>query len=255
MRYSFAVGSIRGIEVRFHVLFVAIVVLLVTQTAWSEGTPAAIFVGSRFLLVFGFVLLHELGHSVAAQRAGMRVHDIVLWPLGGLARLEGLPATASGELRIAVAGPLVNFALAALLAPVVHFTGDLATLASREWIEWSLLEWALVVNLGMGTFNLVPAFPLDGGRVLRALLAIRLGGVVATRIAVGVGRGIALIGAGYGMLAADRFGFVLLAVFVWILGTQELSQNERRARRAALAPPDLATPPGSPAGGRGEPLR
>jgi len=194
---SFPIGTLKGVRVQIHRLFVPFLVLLVAPSALSGGLPGAIEAAGLVLATYLFILLHELGHCVAARRAGVPVLDVTLWPLGGMARMAGLPADPRAELVIAAAGPLVNLGLALVLAIL-----GLDRLAS--------------LNLALGLFNLVPCFPLDGGRVLRAALALRLGPRLSTRLTSGTGRalvaGLAVAGSLQGHLGMALFGVFLLLV-------------------------------------------
>lgn len=179
MLSSKRVGQIFGIDIKIHPLFwVMIIYFLVT------ARPENRLVTLLFLFIlFGCVLLHELGHSLVAQRMGIRVHDITFWPLGGMARLSHMPRDPKSEIWIAVAGPAVNFALVGMTM--------LATHGVRAGLDVDLAAAArpfLLINLMLGGFNLLPAFPMDGGRVLRALLAMKRPYVEATARAVAVGR-------------------------------------------------------------------
>ena len=211
MRWSWKLGRFAGVDTYVHASFL----LLVGWAAWAAwtgaGTGLAVVLGLLFLVgVFGSVLLHELGHALAAQRSGIRTRGITLLPIGGLAQLEGEPRTPKQELVIALAGPAVNFVLAAALFVVISIAG---------LPSWGLLSSLLVANLSLGLFNLIPAFPMDGGRALRALVATRVGGPRATEIAVQIGK-----------VAAIAFGIVglftnlmltLVAVFVWFAASAE----------------------------------
>lgn len=200
---SFPVGRLFGITVRIHALFVAM--LVVVMMVWPQLALA-------LPILFGCVLLHELGHSLVAQRFGIRVLDITLWPLGGMARMSTIPEEPRIEALIAISGPAVNFALAALALPLLLVTGPMI----------GLVHFFVAVNLLMGVFNLLPAFPMDGGRLLRAYLGRRRDWVSATERAVRVGRIFALVM----LLSWPFFGYnpvlPLIALFVWFTGSQEL---------------------------------
>lgn len=229
MNYAFRIGSLLGVTIRVHVVFVLLVTAIVVQTAVAMNTAFALAVAARLLLLFMFVALHELGHSLAAQAHGIRVHDIVLWPLGGMARLERLPENPAIEFKIAIAGPAVNFFLVLLFLPLHLAVGGSLSLDSVELLAGSLLGYAVMVNLTMGTFNLVPAFPLDGGRVLRAALARRVTYLRATRVAVWIGRALALGLAAFAFVDSESASVLFIAAFVWWIGGQELRTAELRA--------------------------
>ena len=170
------------------------------------------------LVLFACVFLHELGHSMMAKHYGIRVLDITFWPLGGMARMSELPEDPKIEGVIAIAGPLVNFALIAIAAPVYIGLGVLGF----EGFASFVIQF-MVLNLVMGVFNLIPAFPMDGGRVLRAFLARKRDWVTATEIAVKTGR-IAIF---VMLILALRFSSSMcvmpfIAAFIWFAGTREL---------------------------------
>lgn len=215
MKWSWKLGRFAGIDTYVHASFL----LLVGWAAWAAyqgaGSGFAAVLGVLFLIgVFGSVLLHEFGHALTARRYGIQTRRIVLWPIGGVAQLEGSPKTPRQELLIALAGPAVNFVLAAGLFVVTRVFGFPAG---------GILGGLLAANLMLGLFNLVPAFPMDGGRVLRALLAQRLGATKATRMAVTIGKVAAV-----GFVIAGLFGnsmLILLGAFVWFAATAEGRQR------------------------------
>lgn len=216
---AFKVGSILGITIRVHVLLVLLIVLVAFQGA--TGTAELL----SLVLLFPILLLHELGHSLVARRFGIGVVDITLWPLGGMARMTHIPEVGRIEGLIAIAGPAVNFVLAALILPVflLFFAGEPRTDAAA--VTWSLL----VMNLALGLFNLIPAFPTDGGRLLRALLSSSADWVTATRRAVIVGRVFAVL-IGVGGFALGNWVAPVLAAWLWWMGSIELEQVVARHR-------------------------
>ncbi|MBI1849189.1 MAG: site-2 protease family protein [Planctomycetes bacterium] len=220
MRFSIKIARLFGIDIRVHALFLLPLALVVLDGA-QDGLASLIEILILFGGLFLFVLLHELGHSLVAIRKGVRVLDITLWPLGGLARLAGMPTNPSTELAITIAGPAVNFVLAAALLPVLFAFRTLPRLLDVHLVGGGILETFFLMNLWMGLFNLIPAFPLDGGRVLRALLARRSGYLRATELAVRAGRLIALCGFVWGLWTGQLWT-VFIAVFVWVSGMQEL---------------------------------
>lgn len=218
MDFAIPVGRLFGIPIRLHVVFVLLFAVLVVQTYATAGGELATQFAMQFSLVFLFVLLHELGHSVVAQSFGIHVLDITLWPLGGLARLSTTPQSSRVEFAVAIAGPAVNFALAAACLPLARALPPLA--------DW--LDFAFWTNCVMGGFNLIPAFPLDGGRVFRAAIARELSWLAATRVAVRVARGLAIVLFLAGIAAPEAFGLVLIAVFVFVSAGSELRVAEAR---------------------------
>ncbi len=229
MKWSFQLGTVAGTEVRIHLTFFILLAFVALQ-GMSEGRGAAgaldalLFVSAAFVCV----LLHEFGHVTAARGYGIRTPDITLLPIGGVARLERMPEKPSQELVVAICGPLVNVAIAVaistflglgmVLNPDFHFEQS-----GRFW------EKLMVWNLMMVAFNLIPAFPMDGGRVLRALLGFVVDYEKATRWAAGLGQGIAIV-AGLWMLLTGSFSPVLLliAFFVFMAAGQEAAAVSQR---------------------------
>jgi stage IV sporulation protein FB len=224
---SLRIGSVFGITIRVHVLLLVLIALLLIQA--QDAAIAAAHVG----VLFAIVLLHELGHSVVAQSFGIRVVDITLWPLGGMARMSEIPESPKIEGLIAAAGPIVNFILAALAAIV--FGAQAWTASSASFVS-EIAFSLLVINLLMGAFNLMPAFPMDGGRILRAILGRSGDWVSATATAVRVGRMFAGLIALLGLFAlffvpgmsGEGLVFLLIAAFVWFTGLQELMAVKAR---------------------------
>ncbi len=179
MQWAWRIGRVRGIDIKVHVTFVLALAWGAFVLGWS-GPAGRLYGAFLTLVLFVNVLLHELGHAVAAQRYGIRVEDIILLPIGGVARLHQLPARPRYELVIALAGPAVNLVLAILLlfitVPLLLLPGTLTPggslfLAMTEPGIAGVLICAWVTNVSPLVFNLIPAFPMDGRRVLRALLA------------------------------------------------------------------------------------
>jgi Zn-dependent protease/CBS domain-containing protein len=209
VRWSLHIGTIAGIRVELHVTFLLFVGwVAVSQGLLTGDTARAVAGVSLLLLIFLCVLLHELGHALAARRYGIRTRDIVLLPIGGVARLQRMPDKPQQEIVVALAGPAVNVVIAGVLGTVLGGPPGLARVGD------GLLESIFWVNVLMVGFNLVPAFPMDGGRVLRALLALRLPYVRATRIAAAIGQGIALLFGVIGFFYNPMLMFVALFVFL-----------------------------------------
>jgi Zn-dependent protease/predicted transcriptional regulator len=179
------------------------------------------------LILFGFVVLHEFGHALTARRFGIKTRDITLYPIGGVARLERMPDKPIQELWVALAGPAVNVVIAALLIGWLVLTRTLAPLADLSLTTGSFVERLMIVNLSLVLFNLIPAFPMDGGRVLRALLALRLEYTRATQIAATIGRGLALLFGIIGLFTNPSLLFI--AFFVWIGAGQEASMVQMKS--------------------------
>jgi Zn-dependent protease/predicted transcriptional regulator len=229
MSWSFEIARIRGIAIKVHVTFVLVVFLFAWQWADITGTFAgALFGIALVLLLFVCVTLHELGHSLVAQRYGIPVRQITLLPLGGVAQISKNPDSALHELLIAAAGPLVNVVIALVLALVLGSQSQLSLLTGRGLLNGelnqptllNLLVWLTAANVSLALFNLIPAFPLDGGRMFRALLAMALGYPRATRIAAVVGELLAIGLAVVAFMAGD-WVLVLIAVFIFVGAGQE----------------------------------
>jgi Zn-dependent protease/CBS domain-containing protein len=230
MNGAFRVARIRGIDVKIHWTFGLALGWAALEWGLFRGMGLAgalygvVFIG----LLFTCVTLHELAHSLVAIRFGAKVRDITLLPIGGVARLEGLPERPAHEFWMALAGPATNIALAALIGAVSlpllgwQALGGLGALLGR--LNGLSLERLLVdlltANLGLALFNLLPAFPMDGGRVLRAMLASRMGELDATRIATRVGQGIAVLLGLVGLLTG-AVNLILVAGFVFLGAEQE----------------------------------
>jgi Zn-dependent protease/CBS domain-containing protein len=185
------------------------------------------------------VVLHEYGHSLVAQRLGIEVRDITLLPIGGLARMSAIPEKPSDEVKIAIAGPLVNVGLAAVLYGIAHLGFGMAGLRVPDLTVsgaslGSVLAYLGLINLILAGFNLIPAFPMDGGRVLRGLLATRMGAVRATQTAAAVGEGFAFLFFVYGILSGNLV-LVLIAVFVFFGATAEAQLVRQRELMRGLS--------------------
>jgi len=223
MRWSFRIARISGIEVKIHVTFL----LLLAWFAWMDwqaGGLAAAGQGTVFiLLLFLCVLLHEFGHAFAARMYGIRTPDITLLPIGGVARLERMPEKPSQELVVAVAGPAVNVVIALFL-----FLAMAAKFSFSDLTGTDLVSRLMAVNVMLIAFNAIPAFPMDGGRVLRALLAMRFSFVTATTVAARVGQVIAVLFFAASFYGSPMLGFI--GVFVFMGAQQELAYAQFRAQ-------------------------
>ena len=215
MKWSYRLGRIAGIDVNIHATF-ALLIAWVLLTHWLAGqTFNAAIGGLAFVTaIFGCVLLHELGRARAARRFGIGTRDITLLPIGGVARLERMPEKPIQELWVALAGPAVNVAIAVALYAWLLLTHQLVPLSQLGVATGPFVERLLAVNLLLIVFNVIPAFPMDGGRCVRALHALRLEYAKATRIAAGLGQVLAV---GFVVLGLFSNPFLpLIGVFVWI---------------------------------------
>jgi len=222
MRWSWKIGRLAGINVYMHATFLLLILFIVFVNYANGRSLATTFVGVVFVLViFACIVLHELGHALTARKFGVQTRDIILLPIGGVARLERMPEKPREELWVAIAGPLVNVVIAAILFAILMATGFHPHWRDFRWAGGNFLEKLMVVNLGLVGFNILPAFPMDGGRVLRALLATRMEYTRATQMAAHVGQGMALI-FGFIGLFSDPF-LLFIALFVWMGAEAEAS--------------------------------
>lgn len=230
MRWSLPLGRWFGIEVRLHLTFLLLLAFVGGSTwAATHDLERAVRSVLFYLILFGCVLLHEFGHALAARRYGIRTRDITLLPIGGVARLESTGETPWQELVIALAGPLVNVVIAAGLG-VGLFTGAVGwPQLVAQTVEGGLLGQVLAANVFLVVFNLLPAFPMDGGRVLRALLAMRLSPVRATRIAAAVGKALAVGLAFAGLFLLHNPMLMFIALFVWMGASGEAAVAEQKS--------------------------
>jgi Zn-dependent protease/CBS domain-containing protein len=222
MGNSFKLFSVRGIDIRVHVTFPLILIWSALQFGLSSsgGTSGAAFGVLATLLLFIIVVMHELGHSLAAQHYGVAVKQIVLLPIGGVAQLARIPEKPIQEFVIAIAGPLVNFVLAIALTIVGLWIGVRVGLeamisAVGGFSLLGLFGYIFTSNLFLGLFNLLPAFPMDGGRVLRAVMAMKLDYARATSIAVTVGQILAWLLGLWGFLQGNFF-LIVIAIFIYM---------------------------------------
>lgn len=231
----FRVGSLLGVSITVSWTFIALLGLLALNIAARSGSfLLGLLAGLLWLsLVFASVLVHELGHSVVARRLGVAVPEIELHFFGGAAKLASLPRSPRDEALIALAGPAVSLAIAAVAAVGGWLTAD----------GLGLLSLLTTVNLMLGLFNLLPALPMDGGRVLRAVLTPRFGMLRATRIAVGIARALA-VGLGLWALFNGHFFLVAMAVFLWVLGSRELRLAQMLAAQPRVGDYEVLSPDG-----------
>jgi Zn-dependent protease/CBS domain-containing protein len=228
VKWSYRVATIAGIQVRIHLTFL----LLLAFYAWIyyiDGGPQAAVDGVVFtLLIFLCVLLHEFGHALAARTFGIRTPDITLLPIGGVARLERMPANPQQEFVIAIAGPAVNVLIAIAIFVVIGGVVPVREFGLVDTASGTLLDKLLVVNILLVAFNMIPAFPMDGGRVLRALLATQMRYPAATRLAARIGQVIAVL---FGLASLTPWGGPMLgiiAIFVFLGAQQELAYAQFR---------------------------
>ena len=228
MKWSAKLGEFAGISVYIHATFL-ILIAWVGFAHWQvERSVSAVLAGIMFILaLFACVLLHEFGHALTAKRFGIKTRDITLLPIGGVARLERMPEEPKQELWVTLAGPAVNVVIAAVLYVLLTVTGTLAPLSTLTLTSGSFWERLMLFNVTLVIFNMIPAFPMDGGRALRALLAMRMDYTRATRIAAGLGQGIALL---FGLVGLFGNPFLIfIALFVWIGAAQESAMTQMKS--------------------------
>lgn len=233
MKWSWRVARIAGIGIYVHATFLFLLAWIALMEYRSAGTLGAVLVAIAYTLaVFAIVVLHEYGHALTARRYGIETRDITLLPIGGVARLERMPRIARQELAIALAGPAVNAVLAALCFLALKLTGAPGGIAETSdagaFTASSLFALLLQVNLWLGGFNLIPAFPMDGGRVLRAALTMRGRSYAdATEVAARVGRAFALLFGIIGLFVINNPFLVFIALFVWLGAAAEAAAVQR----------------------------
>jgi stage IV sporulation protein FB len=228
MSWSFRIARIMGTDVKVHVTFLLLLAVRALQMYTSQGQAAAVSETVLMVAVFACVLLHEFGHILMARHYGIRTPDVILLPIGGLARLERLPDQPRQEFWIALAGPAVTLVIALALFAGLGFSGPLSFAEEGELGLRPFLMQLAVINGFLLAFNLIPAYPMDGGRVLRAVLASRLGMVKATRIAARIGQALAVAG-GIWALVAQQPILALITLFIFFAAGQESAMVETRA--------------------------
>jgi Zn-dependent protease/CBS domain-containing protein len=209
MRYSIKIFSIFGIPVELHISFLILIILIYLIALLNVVPYVNLLTAVLITLIFATVVIHELSHSYVAKRYGIKISRIVLLPIGGISEMEEIPNDPSEELRIALAGPLSNLVIAAVCYVIL--------ILSKNYLSIVLagaLYYFILVNLLLGLFNLLPAFPMDGGRILRAFLAERMSLIRATRISASIGKQFAIVMAIIGVFF--NFLLILIAVYVYL---------------------------------------
>ena len=228
MKWSWKVARIAGIDIYIHATFL-LLIYLVGMSYWNQqGTVAAVISGVSFILaLFGCVVLHEFGHSLTARRYGIKTRNITLLPIGGVAALEKMPDDPRQEINVAIAGPAVNFLIAFVLYMYLNLSHAPIAGAEVSVSSGSFVYRLMLVNIFIGAFNLLPAFPMDGGRILRAVLALRMDHARATQKAARVGQFLAL---GMGLLGIMYNPFLLfIAVFIWFGASMENNAEQLKS--------------------------
>lgn len=237
MTWSFNLGTIAGTAVRVHVTFALLLVWIWLMHYRIGGAPAA-WEGVAFILaIFACVVLHEFGHIAAARYFGIKTPDITLLPIGGVARLERMPEEPGQEFVIAVAGPLVNVVIAALIFVALGGSAGFEQMAQVEDPRGGFLARLAGVNVFLVLFNMIPAFPMDGGRVLRAALASRMSWARATQIAASIGQGLAFV---FGFIGLFYNPFLIfIGIFVYLAAAAEAQDAQIRDVAASVLVGDV----------------
>jgi Zn-dependent protease len=228
MGWSLKLGKIAGIPVQVHFTFVLFMMWIVLSGLVEGKSREVVLANALFMLgLFACVVLHEFGHALTAKRYGILTKDITLLPIGGVARLERMPDDPRQELWVALAGPAVNVVIATAIWIWFQITRGGMNLAGVDLANGTFLERILVVNVSLVVFNMLPAFPMDGGRVARALLALRMDYTRATQIAANLGQSMALLFGIVGFFYNPMLMFI--ALFVWIGAAQEASMVQMKS--------------------------
>ncbi|HUU36727.1 MAG TPA: site-2 protease family protein [Candidatus Desulfaltia sp.] len=229
MSWSIKLIRVKGIDIKLHLTFVLILIWAAYRWGVSigAGPKGALFGVVVILLLFVCVTLHELAHSLTAMHFGVKVRGITLLPIGGISQMEEMPKKPKEELLMSVAGPLTNFVIAAVLILVSVLFRWEAGLSAQHLnevlgsVRWAALpSYLAIANIMLGVFNLLPAYPMDGGRVLRSILAMRLDYAKATAWAVNIGQGMAWLLGLWGVLAG-AWTLVIIAIFIYLGASQE----------------------------------
>jgi Zn-dependent protease len=236
--WSIRLFQIRGIKLELHLTFL-ILWGLFAFTGWSQAGWAGVFWFSLLLvLIFTCVVLHELGHSLTAQHYGIPVSRILLLPFGGMAQFERIPRDPWKEIVISFAGPAVNVVIALIIFPFIWW-GQVTPASYLPLDTGGLLQALLVVNIVMAVFNLLPIFPMDGGRVLRAALATRFSYLQATAIAAHTAKFFAITGILLALFLYNQYMVAFLFAFIYVGGDMEYRMVKRREKLSGLYVRDL----------------
>jgi Zn-dependent protease len=224
MGLSWTIGKFFQIPVRLHWSMLLLPLLTFNLMEVGGLLNAVAWVG-LVVLIFGSVLLHEIGHALTARRYGIQTKDIILTPIGGMARITSLPTNPRHEIAIAIAGPLVSLALAGIGFAALF---AIALLPFDSELVFNVFTYMGSINLMLGVFNLVPALPMDGGRVLRGFLALKYDFLKATQIAAKVGRTLAILGGILGLFMFQSWSLALISLFVYISAGTEVRMAQFR---------------------------
>lgn len=236
MKWSLPVVTIKGTVVRLHLTFLLFLIWLAGSAYAHSGLAAGVSAIVFFVLLFLCITLHEFGHILTARYFGIKTRDVTLWPIGGVARIERIPEQPLQEIAIALAGPAVNLVIAGLLIIALGQLPAAEILPTDVGSE--LIAQLAIANLVLALFNLIPAFPMDGGRVLRALLSARLGFLRGTRIAARVGQMLAIAFAAAGVFSGNGI-LVLIGLFIFIAASGEAGIARVRGAASGLLASDV----------------
>jgi Zn-dependent protease/CBS domain-containing protein len=234
MKYAFKIGSAWGIPIEVHITFI-----LLIATVFVLSYPE-LYLPILFLFLFVFVVFHELSHSLVARHYKIKVRKIVLYPIGGVSEIEEIPENPRMEWRMAIAGPLTSFAIGLVLLALTAITTGLTALPSLTLTGDNFLFDLASLNLLLGAFNMIPAFPMDGGRVFRALLAERLRFSDATKYAAFIGKLLGIVMAVVGVLYDPWL--IIIGVFVYIGATEETESTIVSTTMARVRVKDVMYP-------------
>ena len=226
MGWSIRLFDVAGTAVRIHLTFFLLLAWIGAIHYTRGGTAAAVDGVLFIVLLFLCVVLHEFGHVFAARRYGIKTSDVTLLPIGGVASLERMPEKPSQEIVVALAGPAVNVVIAIVLVGLLGARFDLSQMTQLQEATSTLTGRVAAANVALVIFNLIPAFPMDGGRVLRALLAIPMGYTRATRVAATIGQGLAFVFAFLGLMGNPLL--ILIAVFIFLAASGEAGYVQMR---------------------------
>lgn len=234
MSWSLKIARIAGINVYVHISFLLLVIWFSWGYYQAGQTAQAALYGAIFICtVFGIVVLHELGHALTARYYGIQTKDITLFLFGGVARLERMPDDPKKELVVALAGPAVNVVLAGVCYLFLTEIPKLENYQRFDEVFKNFVGDLFYINIVLAVFNMIPAFPMDGGRVLRAILAMFMDYVRATQLAASLGQALA-IGLGLYGLMIGAYMAVFVAFFVWIAASQEAHVASIRSALAGV---------------------
>ena len=239
--WSIKLFRIFGIQLELHFTFLLLLLFIAWQGSRDGGLYGGLWSTAAVILIFTCVVLHELGHCLVAKQFSIPIHRIILLPIGGMAILGNIPRQPSKELLITAAGPAVNFLLAAILLLFVELPGS-QTFINFQYSFRDMLTLLLMFNLIMGLFNMLPVFPMDGGRFLRALLALRFSYLTATKAAVYIAKPLALAGILLALVYYNNWLTAALFAFIYVGGEMEYEQVRRRETFKGIKVGDLTRP-------------